>query len=145
MGISCEYGRNFTVWRLDAQEVFMYSCTINYTLTKREIAMTETIARYTTANNALLENLRGIDPSRFVKVDWSLIHSLDVHEDCTGELACIFDDSYGSFEEAAESGAVYFASQTICGRAELEGALLGAEVSQKASGMRCTLYFVSRS
>lgn len=107
--------------------------------------MTATTTCPTKSNSKVLNNLRGLEQSCFVKVDWSLIHALDVHADCTGELACIFDDSYGSIEEAAESGAVYFASQTICGRAELEGALLGAEVSQKASGMRCTLYFVSRS
>ena len=89
----------------------------------------------------IIHQLNGIEPSRFNKVTWDFIYSQDKDDFGQGELACIFNDSYDSIENAAESGGVYFATQSICSLSELEGALLGAEVSQKASGCACTIYF----
>ena len=91
----------------------------------------------------ILRQLRGKDPSQFVVVDWDLIESIELLAECSGELACIFNDSYENIEEAALSGAVYFASQPVCNRGELEGALLGVEVARKAAGSDVTLYFTS--
>lgn len=86
--------------------------------------------------------LRGFHTEQFVTVDWDLIYSIDPSESCSGQVACIFTDSYDDLESAAISGAVYFGSQPICSRAELEGALIGHEMTLKATGVNSILYFV---
>jgi hypothetical protein len=86
--------------------------------------------------------LRGFHTEQFVTVDWDLIYSIDPLESCSGQVACIFTDSYDDLESAAISGAVYFGSQPICSRAELEGALIGHEMTLKATGVNSILYFV---
>lgn len=86
--------------------------------------------------------LRGFDTEQFVTVDWDLIYSIDPSESCSGQVACIFTDSYDDLESAAISGAVYFGSQPICSRAELEGALIGHEMTLKATGVNSILFFV---
>lgn len=89
--------------------------------------------------------LRGFHIERFVTVDWDLIYSIDPLETCRGEVACIFTDSYDDLESAAISGAVYFGSQTICNRYELEGVLIGHEMTVKSTGVPAKLYFVRMS
>lgn len=86
--------------------------------------------------------LRGFHTEQFVTVDWDLIYSIDPSESCSGQVACIFTDSYDDLESAVISGAVYFGSQPICSRAELEGALIGHEMTLKATGVNSILYFV---
>jgi len=91
----------------------------------------------------MLRQLRGFTPNQFVKVDWDLIYSIDTLARCNGEIAVIYNDNYTSIEGAVIDGAVYFASQPICNRYELEGALLGCEATQSAIGVKATLYFAS--
>lgn len=86
--------------------------------------------------------LRGFDPMEFATLDWDLLGSIDQLENCRGEVVCIFTDSYTGLEEAAASGAVYFGSQPICNRSELEGALIGHEMTIKATGVSAQLFFV---
>ena len=86
--------------------------------------------------------LRGLDPMEFATLDWDLLCSIDQLENCRGEVVCIFTDSYTGLEEAAASGAVYFGSQPICNRSELEGALIGHEMTVKATGVSAQLFFV---
>ena len=78
----------------------------------------------------------------FATLDWDLLGSIDQLENCRGEVVCIFTDSYTDLEEAATSGAVYFGSQPICNRGELEGALIGHEMTVKATGVPAQLFFV---
>lgn len=88
------------------------------------------------------KNLRGIDPMEFATLDWDLVYSIDQSENCRGEVVCFFTDSYFDLEEAALNGAVYFGSQPICNRGELEGALIGHEMTVKATGVPAQLFFV---
>jgi hypothetical protein len=87
------------------------------------------------------KNLRGIDPMEFATLDWDLADSIDRLGDCRGEVVCIFTDSYLDVEEAALNGAVYFGSQPICNRGELEGTLIGHEMTVKATGISAQLLF----
>lgn len=87
--------------------------------------------------------LRGFTPDQFVKVDWDLLGSVEAQASCSGEIAVIFNDNYSSIKDAVVDGAVYFASQPICNRYELEGALLGCEATRNAIGANATLYFAS--
>lgn len=88
------------------------------------------------------KNLRGFDPTEFATLDWDLVESIDRLCNCRGEVVCIFTDSYSDLEEAALNGAVYFGSQPICSRDELEGALIGHEMTVKATGVPAQLFFV---
>lgn len=96
----------------------------------------------TPEEEVITKNLRGYDPMEFATLDWDLVYSIDQLENCRGEVACIFTDSYTDLEEAATSGAVYFGSQPICNRGELEGALIGHEMTVKATGVPAQLFFV---
>lgn len=96
----------------------------------------------TPEEEVIAKNLRGFDPMEFATLDWGLVYSIDQLENCRGEVACIFTDSYTNLEEAAASGAVYFGSQPICNRGELEGALIGHEMTVKATGVPAQLFFV---
>lgn len=87
------------------------------------------------------KNLRGYDPTEFATLDWDLVESIDRLCNCRGEVVCIFTDSYSDLEEAALNGAVYFGSQPICSRDELEGALIGHEVTVKATGVSAQFFF----
>lgn len=62
----------------------------------------------TPEEEVITKNLRGFDPMEFATLDWDLVYSIDQLENCRGEVACIFTDSYTDLEEAATSGAVYF-------------------------------------
>jgi hypothetical protein len=88
------------------------------------------------------KNLKGFDPVEFSTLDWDLVGSIDLLENCRGEVVCFFTDSYLDLEEAALNGAVYFGSQPICNRGELEGALIGHEMTVKATGVSAQLFFV---
>lgn len=96
----------------------------------------------TPKEDVISKNLKGFDPMEFATLDWDLVNSIDLLEKCYGEVACIFTDSYSDLEEAAISGAVYFGSQPICSRSELEGALIGHEMTVKATGNSSKLFFV---
>ena len=88
--------------------------------------------------------LRGRNPNDFLLVNWDLVYSIDAQGSCDGEVVCLFTDSYSSIEEAAVSGAIYFGSQPICNRYELEGALIGHEVTVKSTGVNAEMYFLPR-
>lgn len=91
----------------------------------------------------ILRLLRGFRPNQFVKVDWDLLGSIETSASCSGVIAVIYNDNYSSIKEAVIDRAVYLASQPICNRFELEGALMGYEATQDAIGVKATLYFAS--
>lgn len=90
----------------------------------------------------ITKNLKGFDPMEFATLDWPLVYSIDRSENCRGEVVCFFTDKYFDLEEAALNGGVYFGSQPICSRDELEGALIGHEITVKATGVTTQLFFV---